>query len=140
MDQIAEKLRMLAAKLAAQKRPVDFLALLLPGREGDQDQWDIVIAAPWLDSSDRRSWDFIVKRVSAILSTREIEKIAGTIILNRRERGSIRIVGAHASPGEYSDFMFNGVSIQHGIIIVNKSRSILQQAPHRKRGSTLQPT
>jgi hypothetical protein len=79
VETIAAKLKRLAAEIEVDKGPLSFLSLCL--REDALGLWDLVIAAPWLNPSDRSSYQYVANKLQGALSDREVFSLSSVVVL-----------------------------------------------------------
>jgi hypothetical protein len=79
IDTVVTKLTGLAKKIAIDKGPLDLLGLFQ--REDSQGDWDLVIAAPWLASAERSSFEYVVRRLREVLTEQEMSALSRVVIL-----------------------------------------------------------
>lgn len=83
MKEILTKLKSVVQSLEKENGSILFFALFL--REGSLQMWDIVVAAPWLSSSERKAYEIIVSKVQSALSSTEIVQISHVVILDNTD-------------------------------------------------------
>jgi hypothetical protein len=77
--EVADKLRPLEMRLAADKGPFEFFALFL--RQDLDNKWDLLVAAPWLQADKSASLQFLVNQVRSLLAPDELVLLSRAILV-----------------------------------------------------------
>ncbi len=80
MKVILEKLKSVLHKLEKEQGRILVFALFL--REDSPARWDLVVAAPWLDSGDVESYKIVATKVQHLLNSDEIIQLSRVVILD----------------------------------------------------------
>lgn len=118
MREFAEKLRVLEREMASEKGAFQFFALFL--REDAPGLWDLVVSAPWMDPDKGEALRYVVRKVQAVATTDELEKLSRVVIVEVNQPGISAIQSAmHIEHGlsEIQDSNFFGLQIDHAFVI-----------------------
>lgn len=80
MKKILDKLKSILLELEKKQGRVLVFALFLRGESPAR--WDLVIAAPWLDSGDVESYNIVAKKVQDLLNSDEIIQLSRVVIID----------------------------------------------------------
>lgn len=80
MKKILDKLKLILTELEKEHGLVLVFALFL--REDSLARWDLVVAAPWLDSGDAESYKIVATKVQNLLTSDEIIQLSRVVILD----------------------------------------------------------
>lgn len=85
MKEMLDKLKKLISSLETDKKS-EFLifAMFLPDESNDK--WDLIISAPWLNSSELDSYKFISDKLQKYLTDPELIQIARIVILDPEDQ------------------------------------------------------
>jgi hypothetical protein len=81
IEALAKKMTALAKKIIADKGPVVLFGLLQREKSPD-DEWDIVLAAPWVNEHKRESIQYLGDQVRELLSDEEMLGIARLVLFD----------------------------------------------------------
>jgi len=114
VNTIAKKLAKLGRELRKERGAFDLFALFLR----EDGKWDLVAGADWLRPDERKSLDFLVKRVGKALTKNELVEIARIYILLPGHPFRFESYGMQSwtELDELSDFKFDGAFFKHGFI------------------------
>lgn len=128
MKTIVEKLAALERRLSEEKGPFRLFALFL--RENSHNRWDLVVAAPWLDSRKRADLDFIAGLVSSELEGKEVVNLSRVVILDNDNEEIDRVaqvageianrVYLEGKVVELTNCVFFGLEIRHAYLIATR--------------------
>lgn len=124
VKEILVKLQSVLRRAVAERGDFEIFGLFL--REGAQDQWDLIVAAPWLEAGRGKSWAEISRRISAALTAQETTILYRTVVLDSSDEAldeMLRLIPKDYPPVEMSNFIFSGVAIQRGFILAAKGRA-----------------
>lgn len=115
MKQIKDKLVALEREIATEKGALSLCVLVL--REEAAEQWDLVVAAPWLDQDQKAGLAYVANKVSGRLTTQELLSLSRIVIL---EQGN-PVLEALLQQGteELRDMTVVGVPIKHAYRITS---------------------
>lgn len=80
MKKILDKLKSILIELEREQGRVLVFALFLRG--DSPARWDLVIAAPWLDSGNVESYNIVATKVQDLLSSDEIIQLSRVVVLD----------------------------------------------------------
>lgn len=83
MKEILDNLKSVVLSLERECGPFLLVALFL--REDSLNKWDIVVSAPWLNSSAKKSYEIIVSKVQEVLSPVELVQLSRVVILDNTD-------------------------------------------------------
>ena len=83
MNEILNKLKSVVQSLEKDHKPILLFALFL--REEALQQWDIVISASWLSSSEKNAYQIVVSKIQSVLSSSELVQISRVVILDHTD-------------------------------------------------------
>jgi hypothetical protein len=127
LTETVEHLRRFSKRIAAERGKLRFLGLFL--RADSSDLWDLVIAAPWwLAGTTPNNVIDAAQELAKDLSQDDFLKLSRIYILGGRPVIFSTSLTS-GSIGEHTNFVFNGVPISRGYIIVTNPR-----APKGRRG------
>jgi hypothetical protein len=124
---VADKLRALEMRLAADKGEFDFFALFL--REDVENKWDLLVSAPWLEADRTGGMQFLLNQVRSQLEPDELLLLSRVILVEDwdptygavtqaiRQAMTIR----HA-PVHVVNSTFNGLLVKDAYVIMSLKR------------------
>jgi len=116
-DTTKEKLASLEQDISEKKGEFSLFGLFL--REGAQDKWDILAAAPWLSADIKQGLKYLTDQILSRLDAEELLSISRIVIL---ENGDPTLEAIHKAiqvkhgKVEVSNSNFSGVEITHACI------------------------
>jgi len=120
MRELLDKLILLESKLSKEKGNFNLFALFL--REEAEDRWDIVVSASWLESNNKKSFDYLAKELKYNLTNQELLLISRIVVMDEGNPGLEAINRAfHVEHGlvDVRDSNFFGLQIKHAYIITS---------------------
>src|SRR5271165_559963 len=66
VNDLVEKMAAVRRRAAAERGEFDLFALFNRKAPGAKDQWDLIVAAPWLDPGNDESWAYITNLINAM--------------------------------------------------------------------------
>ena len=121
MKDFAEKLRPVEQEIATEKGPFLLFALFL--REDAPDLWDLLVSAPWIDANQGEALRYIVPKLQAAASKKELAKLSRIAIIEKSQPALAAIQSAfHIEHGlaEVQSSNFFGLQIKHAYIITSR--------------------
>jgi len=119
-QKLLNKFCTLERELAEEKGPFKLFALIelaeVPG------QWDVVMSSKELPDKDMETLRFVVNKIYAIVSKKEIVKVSRVILLNVNEPFVIemeRFLSRMNNPKEFFHCEIDDLQIKHAHIIVS---------------------
>lgn len=79
MDALIENLKKLREQLVRDRGELSFFAAI--EREEAPDHWDVLLAAPWAKTGDRRIFDYIATQLKKYLLPRQLLELSSVVIL-----------------------------------------------------------
>lgn len=83
MKEILDKLKSVVQALEKEHGSILFFALFL--REDAFEKWDIVVAAPWLNSSERNSYKIVVSKIQEVIGPSEMVQFSRVVVLDQTD-------------------------------------------------------
>jgi hypothetical protein len=120
MKELLDKLKSLELKLSKENGAFNLFALFL--REEAEDRWDIVVSASWLESNNKKSFDYLAKELKSNLTNQELLLISRIVVMDEGNPGLEAINRAfHVEHGlaDVRDSNFFGLQIKHAYIITS---------------------
>ncbi|PWB52614.1 MAG: hypothetical protein C3F06_08680 [Candidatus Methanoperedenaceae archaeon] len=123
MKEIVTKLVNIEKKISNKKGSFNLFALFL--REGNERQWDILVASKWIDRDKYKSLKYIASNIQKSLTEEELLGVSGIEIIDHNnlaldELYTIIKKDTEHSIVELSNFKFFGIMIQYAYIITSK--------------------
>jgi hypothetical protein len=114
-----EKLASLEKDISAEKGEFSLFGLFLREDAKDEDKWDILVAAPWLDADEKQGLEYLVKEIQKRLESDELLSISRVVILEKDNpilKAINKSVKAKHIEFEVEDSNFSGIQITHAFI------------------------
>jgi len=124
MRELLDKLILLESKLSKDKGKFNLFALFL--REEAEDKWDIVVSAYWLESNNKKSFDYLSSELKSSLTNQELLLISRIVVLDEGNPGLEAINRAfHVEHGlaDVRDSNFFGLQIKQAYIITSTRKA-----------------
>jgi hypothetical protein len=124
MKQMIEKLAALERTIATEKGAFALFTLLL--REDAEDKWDLLIAAPWLETDKKDSLAYLTDKIRVQLTTQELLLLSRIVILEKGNpvlEALHRMVQVQHGMGEVRDSIVFGVPIKCAYLITSAEES-----------------
>ncbi|MBI2170502.1 MAG: hypothetical protein HYU30_00550 [Chloroflexi bacterium] len=117
MKQLIHRLVVIENNLAKEKGPFWLFALVLP--KSSQTGWDLIVAAPWLDSGIV-GLEYVTNLLKSRLTDKEFRQIARVIIYDKFSatlKRAFREVPKQDGAQELRDTTFLGLPVTQGYVI-----------------------
>ena len=128
MKTLAEKFAQIERRVAAEKGEFSLFALFLR-EDAPGDQWDVIVAAPWIGEDKKEALQLLAAEIKSHLRTQDVVKLSRMVLLDP-EDASVRdfneAVQVEHGSVELRDREIFGLPIRHAYIIT--SRADLQAA------------
>jgi hypothetical protein len=124
MKQMIEKLAALERTIATEKGDLSLFALLL--REDAADKWDLLLAAPWLETDKKDSLAYVADKLRAQLTTQQLLLLSRIVILEKGNpvlEALHRMIQVQHGMGEVRDSSVFGVPIKQAYLITSAEES-----------------
>ncbi len=121
MKELADKLLKIEQELSSKKGKFSLFALFL--REDTEDNWDLLISAPWVSKNKADMLKYFAKKLQESLTPQEIVKLSKIVIIEPDNPALEAIHKAiHIEHGlvEVKDSIFFGLPIKHAFIITSQ--------------------
>lgn len=120
---IVTKLVNIEKEISNKKGSFNLFALFL--REGNERQWDILVASKWIDRDKYKSLKYIASNIQNSLTEEELLDVSGIEIIDYRnqaldELNKIIKNDVEHNIVELSNFKFFGVMVRYAYIITSK--------------------
>jgi hypothetical protein len=113
-----EKFAQIRSEIIADKGELTLFALFL--REGAEDRWDLVVAAPWLDGDDDAALRYLSRKLNAKLNDREMIELSRIVLIEQNDPGLRKLLRDTAvEDGEIRELenaTFAGLSLTRAMI------------------------
>lgn len=131
MKHMIDKFTTLERSIATEKGEFSLFALLL--REDAEDKWDLLAAAPWLETDKKAGLAYLVNQIHTQLSMQELLSLSRIVILEKGDpilEAFHRMVRVQHGMGEVRDSTIVGVPIKQAYLITSaEENSSLTSAP-----------
>jgi hypothetical protein len=124
MREVAEKLVSLEQRLADEKGPFAFFALVKA--ETEPERWDLVVSAPWIAADTKSGIKYIIEELNKTLSLRETALIPRVVALREEDPflGWNRMLyQGRGVPAEMTGNIINGILLPDSYIITSQDVS-----------------
>lgn len=114
-----EKLASLEKDVSTEKGEFSLFGLFLREDAKDEDKWDILVAAPWLDANEKQGLEYLAKEIQKRLEPDELLSISRIVILEKDNpilKAINKSVKAKHVEFEVEDSNFYGIQITHAFI------------------------
>lgn len=121
MKEMLDRFVALERKLSAEKGDFALFALFL--RDDALDKWDLVVAAPWIESNRKTALRYVTNQIQAAFNPDELTRLSRVVLVDERNPAldninrTIRVQHGIADV-QNSDFF--GLQIKHGYIITSQ--------------------
>ena len=119
-----EKLALLEQEISAQKGDFSLFGLFLRENAKDEDKWDLLVAAPWLDADEKQGLEYLAKEIQKRLEPDELLSISRIVVLEKENpvlRAIHKVVNVKHKDFEVKDNNFYGVEISQAFISTSSS-------------------
>ena len=124
ISKLVAKLRAVEAEISKQRGSFTLFALFL--REEAPNRWDLVASAPWFGASEKKTLDYLVKKLKTRLGESEM-LLLSRIVLVDESNPSLdpihRTVQVEHGEFEVNDSVYSGLQIKHAFFITSKRQS-----------------
>jgi hypothetical protein len=114
-------------EIIAEKADLTLFALFL--REGAEDRWDLVVAAPWLDRDKASGLRYLTKKLMAKLSEREMIELSRIVTIHQNDPALRKLLrNTTVEDGEVREIenmQFAGQPITRAIILEAKAATLV---------------
>lgn len=124
MKQLLEKLKSIAKEIAEERREISLFAFFL--REDAGNRWDLVVAAPWINTDSMEDYKYIADKLKYYLEVNELLSISRIVLLDTYD-SIVQIINNYCSvePGGllelYDLFSIGLPSFKHAYILTSQS-------------------
>lgn len=121
MKESIDKLLKIERELVFQKGKFTLFALFL--REDAEDNWDLLVAAPWIEKDKTGALKYIATKLQKSLTPQELLKLSRIVIIDEDNPALNAIHKAiHIEHGsaEIKDSVFFGLPIKHAYLITSQ--------------------
>jgi hypothetical protein len=109
-----EKLALLEKDVSSEKGEFSLFGLFLREDAKDENKWDILVAAPWLDADKKKGLAYLAKEIQKRLEPDELLSISRIVILEKDNpilKAIHKAVNVKHGKVEVRDSTFSGVQI-----------------------------
>lgn len=130
MKELVNKFVELERRLSREKGEFTLFALFL--REDSLDKWDLIVAAPWIESDRKAALPYITKKIQTTFHTEELGYLSRVVLIDQSNPALEAINrGMNIRHGvanvQNSDFF--GLRIKHAYIITSQVPNINAEVP-----------
>ncbi len=118
-NETLEKLASLERELSGEKGDFSLFGLFLREDAQDEDKWDILVAAPWLDADKKEGLAYLAKEIQQRLESDELLSISRIVVLERSNptlEAIHKAVNVKHDRTEVRDSNFFGIQITRAYI------------------------
>jgi hypothetical protein len=125
--EIQEKLVLMEREVSAEKGDFSLFGLFLRENSQDEDKWDLLVAAPWLEADKRKGLAYLAKEIQKRLEPEEILSISRIVVL---EKGNPNLKNIHKAVNvkhgkvEFKDSNLFGLQITHAFISTSSAGNL----------------
>jgi hypothetical protein len=134
MKQLVEKLVTLERGISAERGAFVLFALFL--REDSPNRWDLVVAAPWLKTDKKESWDYVANQLQSRLTPQELVSLSRIVLIdedNPALEAIYKAIKIEHSIAEIKNCNFFRLSIKHAYIITAKNDHTESNSRYRRK-------
>jgi hypothetical protein len=139
MTSIVEQLKAIAIRIDTE-RPFVFFAVIL--REGATD-WDLLVAASWLQLGNRQSHEEISRIVRGALRQKHLVELGRIIMLDPNDKALAELLVKYSCdpqepeyvPHELQHTLFSGVRAELGYVLIARSTAAARAASRKIAGA-----
>ena len=106
-NETREKLALLEREISEKRRDFALFGLFLREDAQDEDKWDLLVSAPWLDADKKEGLSYLAKEIQKRLEPDELLSISRIVVL---EKGNPILEAIHKA-----------VNVKHGEVKVQDS-------------------
>lgn len=121
MEELLNKLLKIEQELASEKGKFSLFALFL--REDTEDNWDLLVSAPWISKNKTDMLKHLAKKLQKSLTPQEIVKLSKIVIIepdNPALEAIHKAIHTEHSLVEVKSSVFFGLPIKHAFIITSQ--------------------
>lgn len=121
LDELSEKAASLASRIAAEKGGLSLLALF--HREGAPDRWDLLVAAPWLETEKRRGLEYLARELQQTFESHDLLRLSRIVILVESDpirRELRRLAQTEGEPVVLRGLTVGGLGIDEAIFFISR--------------------
>jgi hypothetical protein len=134
MKDLVDKFVALEREISAERGSFALFGLFL--REDAADRWDLVVAAPWFSSNEKKVLDYLTQKIQSRLKPHELVLLSRIVVADPSD-ASVKAIQAafkiEHGKAEIRDSVFFGLHIRHAYVITsqrlngNSSRNAVQR-------------
>jgi hypothetical protein len=122
MSKVIDILKEIESKLDSEKGPFTLFAMF--EREDFPSRWDLVVAAPWVESDNAQALRFLAAEMKQRLPTNDFERVSRIVLLDPADE-RVRAITSE-NPVEHGSIEIDeasryGLPAEHGYIITARS-------------------
>ncbi|MEK6409474.1 MAG: hypothetical protein AABN34_21325 [Acidobacteriota bacterium] len=121
MKEMVDRFVELERKLSAEKGDFALFALFL--RDDALDKWDLVVAAPWIESNRKTALDYVTNQIQAVFNPDEITRLSRVVLVDETNPALDainRAISVQHGIADIQNSVFFGLQIKHGYIITSQ--------------------
>lgn len=116
--------------LSHERGEFSLFALFL--REDASDRWDLVVAAPWIESDRKEALAYITTKIQQLFRSEELARLSRVVLVDQSNPAVAAMNQAlHCQHGqnEVRDSNFFGLQIKHAYIITSQGLNVDAKVP-----------
>jgi len=130
MKELVNKFIELERKISKEKGDFALFALFL--REDALDKWDLVVAAPWIESNRKTALPYITNQIQAKFKPEELTSLSRVVLVEQTNPALDainRAVRIEHGAADVQDSNFFGLPIKHAYIITSQNPNVNAEVP-----------
>lgn len=125
MKELVNKFTELERKISQEKGDFSLFALFL--REDALDKWDLVVAAPWIESNRKTALPYIASQIQAKFEPHEVTSLSRVVLVEQTNPALDainRAIKIEHGTADVQNSSFFGVPIKHAYIITSRNPTL----------------
>ena len=117
MKEIFGKLKKLEKEISSEKGEFELFGIFL--REDSPGKYDLLVSAPWMETEQKQSLEYLAKRVSSKLNQDELLSLSRIVVLERSNpalKAILKSINVKQGNVKVQKNNFGGVQISHACI------------------------
>ena len=125
MKELVDKFVELERKISEKKGGFALFALFL--REDAIDKWDLLVAAPWIETDRKTALSYITKQIQSSFTPEELTQLSRVVLIDQTNPALDAINRAmkiEHGVADVQDNNFFGLQIKHAFIITSQKPNV----------------
>jgi hypothetical protein len=130
MKELVDRFVALERKLSTEKG--DFMLFALFMRDDAMDKWDLVVAAPWIESNRKTALRYVTNQIQAAFKPDEITHLSRVVLVDETNPALDainRAIRVQHGVADIQNSDFFGLQIKHGYIITSQKPNGTAEVP-----------